>query len=150
MAFRVRSGLPPLNQLRDEMDRLLSNFVAHPTVAGATRFVTGREFPAVNVWETAENVFAECELPGVKPEFLDITVVGSELTIKGTRTDDSPQGSTYHRRERGLGSFTRLIRLPVEVLADQVQAALHDGVLLITMPKSETAKPRKVQVQTIG
>ncbi len=143
----VRGRLEPLYQLRDEMDRLFSNAMSHPTVSNATRFVTGRQFPPINVWEDNESVYAECELPGVKSDELDITVVGNELTIKGRRGEEPPQGMTYHRRERGAGMFARTVELPVEVAGERVQASLRDGVLLITLPKAEAAKPRKVQIQ---
>jgi HSP20 family protein len=129
------------------VDRLFSNLAAHPTVAGATRFVTGREFPPVNMWETMETIYAECELPGVKPEELDISVIGNELTIKGRRGEAGDSQATYHRRERAIGTFTRTVSLPSEVNAEQVQANLRDGVLLLTLPKADSAKPRKVQVQ---
>jgi HSP20 family protein len=146
MTQRVRGQFPQFQQLRDEVDRLFSNFVAHPTVAGATRFVTGREFPLINLWEDMDNVYAECELPGVRSEDLDISVIGSELTIKGRRGEASEPQAIYHRRERAIGSFTRTVQLPIEVDADRVQANLRDGVLLVTLPKSESSKPRKVPV----
>jgi HSP20 family protein len=147
MTQRVRGSFPPFRELRDEVDRLFSNLVAHPTVAGATRFVTGREFPSVNLCEDNDNVYAECELPGVRSEDLDISVVGSELTIKGRRADTAEPQATYHRRERGVGVFSRTLKLPTEIAVDQVQANLREGVLLVTMPKAESAKPRKVQVR---
>jgi HSP20 family protein len=148
MAQRMRASLPQFHQLRDEVDRLFSNLAAHPTVAGATRFVTGREFPLINLWEDTENVYAECELPGVRAEDLDIAVLGSDLTIKGRRGEAAEPQATYHRRERGVGSFSRTMALPVEVAADRVEANLRDGVLRLTLPKAESAKPRKVQVHT--
>jgi HSP20 family protein len=148
MTQRTRGSFPQFHQLRDEVDRLFSNLVAHPTVSGATRLVTGREFPAVNLWEDNENVYAECELPGVRTEDLDISVVGNELSIKGRRSQTSEPQATYHRRERGVGSFSRTLHVPSEIAADQVQANLREGVLCVTMPKAESAKPRKVQVRT--
>jgi HSP20 family protein len=146
MTQRARGTFPQFHQLRDEVDRLFSNFVAHPTVAGATRFVTGREFPLVNVWEDMENVYAECELPGVRSEDLDVSVIGNELTVKGRRGESGEPSVTYHRRERAIGSFMRSVPLSTEVEADRVQASLRDGVLLVTLPKAESAKPRKVPV----
>jgi HSP20 family protein len=146
---RSRGRFEPLYQLRDEMDRLFSNAMSNPTVSSAARFVTGRQFPALCVWEDNENVYAECELPGVKSDELDITVVGNELTIKGRRGEEPPPGMTYHRRERGAGTFARTVQLPVDVAGERVQASLQDGVLLITLPKAEAAKPRKVQVSTV-
>jgi HSP20 family protein len=93
-------------------------------------------------------VYAECELPGVRSEDLDISVVGSELSIKGRRAQSPEPQATYHRRERGVGPFSRTLQVPSEIAAEQVQANLREGVLCVTMPKSESAKPRKVQVRT--
>jgi HSP20 family protein len=147
MVMRGTISVNPLLQLRDEVDRLFSNVLTHPTVTGAARLVAGRGFPAVNVWEDTENLFVEAEVPGLKAADLDITVVGDELTIKGQRPEESQSEAAYHRRERGVGSFTRVVRLSSEVTPDKVQAALNDGVLLLTLPKAEIAKPRKIQVK---
>lgn len=136
----------PVNQFREELDRLVTGAFSTPGVATAARMVTGRSFPAVNVWETADSYFVEAEVPGLKAENLDITVVGDELTLKGERAADEQLKATYHRRERGVGSFVRAIKLPGEVKADAVEAALHDGILLLTLPKVEAVKPRKIQV----
>jgi len=146
MVYRSVGNGFPIQQLRDEMDRLVTGVFANPAVAGATRFITGRGFPAFNVWEDAENVYAETEVPGVKPNDLDVTVVGNELTVKGTRAEDTAAGAVYHRRERGRGSFTRVVSLPSEINPGAVQASLSDGVLLLTLPKAEAAKPRKIKV----
>jgi HSP20 family protein len=146
MAYRSVGNGFPIQQLRDEMDRLVTSVFSNPAVAGATRLITGRGFPAFNVWEDTENVYAETELPGVKPEDLDVTVVGNELTVKGNRAEDAASDAVYHRRERGVGAFTRVISLPSEINPDAVQASLTDGVLLLTLPKAEAAKPRKIKV----
>jgi HSP20 family protein len=148
MTQRFRGSFPQFHQLRDEVDRLFSNLAAHPTVTGATRLVTGREFPPVNLWEDNDNVYAECELPGVRTEDLDISVVGNELSIKGRRSQTPEPQATFHRRERGVGPFSRTLQVPAEIAAEQVQANLREGVLCVTMPKAESAKPRKVQVRT--
>ncbi len=148
MQERLRGNFPQFQQWRDEVDRLVSNFVAHPTVAGATRYVTGRGFPALNLWEDNENLYAECELPGVRSEDLDVSVVGNELSIKGRRTDAGEPQATFHRRERGCGPFARTVQVPSEIDSDRVQANLREGILRITLPKAESAKPRKVQVRT--
>jgi HSP20 family protein len=142
--MRRHSGfLLPVQQWRGEMDRLFSDFFGRTESSPLTR---GRGFPPVNVWEDGDNLLIEAELPGVKSEDLDISVVGGELTIKGQRTGGE-DGMTYHRRERTTGEFARVLRLPVEVNSDRVNAALDNGVLLITLPKSEAAKPRRVQVK---
>jgi len=148
MAVR-RNRFEAFQQLRDELDRQFP--ALWDTLSGRFPQVSGRSFPALNVWEEGDHLYAEAEVPGFKNEDLDISVVGNELTLKGHRQDQPGEKETvFHRRERGVGTFTRLVRLPVEVDANRVEAKLHDGVLLITLPKSEAAKPRKVQVQTPG
>lgn len=147
MVFRSPLVLSPVLQLRDEVDRLLTNAFGNGVV-GARRFVSGLSFPSLNVWEDDANLYVEAELPGVKAEDLDVSVVGEELTLKGKRGDDAPQEASYHRRERGVGEFTRVLRLPVPVNPDQVQASLENGVLQLTLPKAESAKPRKIKVNS--
>ncbi|MHB1034498.1 MAG: Hsp20/alpha crystallin family protein [Pirellulales bacterium] len=141
-------GLQPLGQLREEMDRLFSDFLGNWPTLPVPRFMTGRGFPAVNLWEEGDNLFAEAEVPGLRTEDLEISVVGNELTIKGERPEIEQEGVSYHRRERGVGPFTRVLRLPIDVDADRIEAALRNGVLLVTLPKAERAKPRKIEVKT--
>src|SRR5271154_1963889 len=88
----------PFHQLRSEFDRQLGG-VWDNLAAVAPRLAAGRVVPAVNVWEDGDALYAEGEIPGIKSEDLDISVVGAELTIKGQRTD-SAEESTHHRRER--------------------------------------------------
>lgn len=144
MVFGYSNTRQPLYQLRDEMDRLLTGFFG-PAADGLlpARF---RSQPAANVWERGDALLVEMELPGVKSDQVDVSVVGGELTVKVERPEISEADVTYHRRERPVGSFTRVLRLPVEVAADRVEAELRDGVLLITLPKAESAKPRKITV----
>jgi HSP20 family protein len=142
-----RGGFDPVAQFRD-VDRQLGEFVNQGLPGLANRVLGTRPFPAINVWDDGEQLVAEAELPGLQQEELDISVVGSELTIKGERKSAADEGTSYHRRERGTGPFTRVLRLPVEVDADRVSATLRDGVLTIQLPKAEAAKPRKINVQT--
>src|SRR4051812_13283392 len=88
-------------QLRDEMDRLFNGFF--PTAARAASMVNGRSFPAINVWEDGESLFAEAEVPGMKSEQIEIAVVDDELTVKGSRTLEESAEQKFHRRERGVG-----------------------------------------------
>jgi HSP20 family protein len=150
MVMRRSRTLYPIDQLRGEMDRLVTGFLGNPATAGAARYVAARTFPAVNVWETGEELYAEAEVPGLKSEDVEISVVGNELTIKGERREVEQPGSTYHRRERGVGNFTRVLALPVDIDGERVEASLKDGVLLIRLPKAEAAKPRKIQVNASG
>ena len=125
----------PFNQFRDEVDRLLTGVLGgRPDGLMPGMF---RSQPAINVWEQNDALKVEMELPGVKSEQLDISVAGGELSVKVNAPDEVKEDVTYHRRERPVGSFSRIVRLPVEVDADRVEADLHDGVLTITLPKAE-------------
>jgi HSP20 family protein len=144
MVFGYQNTRHPLHQLRDEMDRLLSGFL-RPAADGLLPSMF-RNQPAVNVWEQGDALLVEMEVPGVKSDQVDISVQGGELSIKLDRPEEPREGVTYHRRERPSGSCIRLLRLPVEVNADRVEAEIRDGVLLIRLPKAESAKPRKINV----
>jgi len=135
----------PVMNFRREMDRLLGDVFA-PASAAFERLAVGG-YPSLNVWEEDDLLYAEAEVAGMKSEELDISVVGNQLTIKGSRTSAAPEGGTFHRRERSVGEFTRVVTLPVEIDAEKVEANLVDGVLTIKLPKAEAAKPRKVTVQ---
>jgi len=140
-----RANFYPLHQLRSELDRQFTGLMDNLSQV-APRVLPGRAFPVMNVWEQGDHLFAEAELPGVLSENLDISVVGNELTIRGERHDIPQPTASYHFHERGVGAFERVIRLPVEIDATRVEAKLRDGLLLITLPKHETAKPHKVQI----
>lgn len=147
---RYMFGLPqPWQQIRREMDRLMSSVLDYLPDGLAPLVPAGvRSQPALNVWEEGDALKVEAELPGVRPDDLDISVVGGELTLKVNRPDVQQSDVKYHRRERSVGTFTRVLRLPVEIDADHVQAELRNGVLTITLPKSEAARPRKIAVST--
>jgi HSP20 family protein len=105
-------------------------------------------FPALNVWEEADQVWVEAELPGQDLKNLEIYVTGgNQLTLKGERKPSVPEKGVWHRQERNYGAFTRTLTLPFLVDADKVEARLENGVLLIKLAKHESAKPRKIQVK---
>jgi HSP20 family protein len=148
--FETFSGGPwTLGRLRDEMDRLFANVSGGnwPSVA-ASLATSGSPFPVMNIWETDQSLCVELEVPGLKLEDVEVLVVGSELTVKGARKDAEPKGdSLYHRRERASGSFSRSVQIPMAIDAGKVEAALKDGILTVSLPKAEAAKPRKVLVK---
>jgi len=146
MVFRSMNPQYPMQQLRREMDRLWSNVVGDAVEPPWTGLVRGQ--PAVNLWETGEALFAELEVPGLKNDQLDLSVVGDQLTIKVERPDAEQEGVTYHRRERPVGAFTRVLRLPTPVSPDAVEAELKNGVLTIKLPKAEAVRPRKIEVHS--
>jgi HSP20 family protein len=105
-------------------------------------------YPPLNLWEDGEFVYAEAELPGLKLDDLEIYVTGQDqLAIKGTRQPPVEQKGVWHRQERGFGTFTRVVTLPVPVDANRVEARLEQGVLTIKMAKSEAARPKKITVK---
>ncbi len=132
-------------QLSDEVNRVFGGLL--PSVDGAPGRCT--RTPALNAWEQGDRLFIELEVPGLAMEDIDVEVLDDELTITGrrqTKTDD--ETVTYHRRERGCGEFTRTLRLPDDIDAEKIEAALKSGILTITLPKVEAAKPRQIAVQT--
>jgi HSP20 family protein len=139
---RLFSLFPPLTQLREDVDRLLDVDAG----AFAEPFDGGFGAPALNTWEVGDTAFVEAELPGAKQDQIEVSVCGGELTLRGERKIADTQGATWHRRERPRGTFSRTVALPWEIQADRVQAKLTDGVLTVTLPKSERSRARKVNV----
>ena len=144
MLTRMLNDFAPLLRLQNEMNRLFEDFFEDMP---ANR-PYGRQYPAMNLWEDGDAAYVESELPGLTLEDLDVSVRGNELTISGERKIAEQKEANWHRRERGYGRFTRTLQIPWEIDADKVEATLRDGVLTVKLPKSESAKPRKVQVLT--
>ena len=130
------------DQLHGEMDRLLEGW----GVDLPRSLVVA--FPPVNIWEDADAVHVEAELAGLNLNDLEIYVTGgNQLTIKGERKQQVAEKSVRHREERAFGAFSRVLTLPFPVNADKVEARFENGVLLVTLPKHEAAKPRKITVK---
>lgn len=138
----------PVRLLRGEFDRLFSDFAGGRAFPDPFGVLGRRPFPAVNAWEDHKAVYAEAELPGLTMEDIEVLVMGDELTIKGERKDTEKEGVTYHRRERGLGTFSRVLRLPIQIDAEKVEATLRDGVLTVKLPKAQSALPRKIELKS--
>jgi len=127
------------------MDRLFEDAWVRPFGMGLGQ---GEAAPAVDVYETGDDVVVTAGVPGVKPEDIDISVQGNILTIKGeTRMDDQVKEGSYHRRERRYGTFMRQIQLPTPVRSDQADARFENGILRLQLPKAEEAKPRRIEVK---
>ena len=128
-----------LQQFQNEMNRLFDRWSGDGGVMA---------FPAVNVWEEADQVFVEAELPGLALPDLEIYVTGgNQLTLKGERKPLTPEKGVWHRQERAYGHFTRSLTMPFPVDADKVDARLENGVLLVRLAKHESARARKVPVK---
>jgi HSP20 family protein len=103
---------------------------------------------AANVWETGDGYQIALLAPGVDPEQIEITALRNTITVSGTLEVGQPEGAKAVWQEFGPSQFRRQIGLPAEVNSDEVQAAYRNGILLLTVPKAEHAKPRQIKVQT--
>src|SRR5437762_11334963 len=101
-------------------------------------------YPSLDVSEEGETIRVEAEIPGITINEVEVSYDNGELTVKGEKKFDEKENRALHRRERLYGSFARTLTLPWEIVADKVSAELKDGVLTITLPKAEAAKPHKV------
>jgi len=132
-----------------EVDRLWRTMddLLRETRWGMPSWVRVSEFPPVNVHATPDNIVVNVELPGVKPEDVDLRVTADTLTLKAERKPEAAgDGANYHRRERPMGRFIRTINLPVPVRTEGVTAKYANGILTVTLPKVEAAKPRRIPV----
>jgi len=135
--------LEEMDRLQKEMNRMFGGYYPGRSMSTAS-------FPAMNVWTGEEGAVVTAEIPGIKSEDLEISVVGNTLTLSGSRaSEELPEGARYHRQERGCGKFSRAIELPFTVDADNVEAEFEDGVLQVKLPRSEADKPRKIAVKSI-
>lgn len=133
-----------MGRLQNEMNRLFESFGWN-----GGRGTAAVAYPPLNVWEEGDAVYAEAELPGAELSDLEIYVSrGNQLTVKGERKPPQIEQGTWHRQERGFGTFSRVVPLPADVDAEKVVAEFANGVLTVKMPKSERAKPRKIAVKS--
>lgn len=141
--FRQPISWREFERLRQDMDRLLEETMPR------FRRIRGGRFPAMNVYASdAEGVVVTVELPGIKPDALDIAVTADTLSISGKRlADDAGDGGTYHRRERVTGEFSRTFQLPYTINKDRVEASFNHGCLSITLPRAEAEKPKQIAVK---
>jgi HSP20 family protein len=137
--------LSDLVSLRDAMDRLFEDsFVRMPGLPA----IFGTEPLALDMYETADSVVVKSAVAGVKPEEIDITITGDVLTIKGeTKTEEKVEKANYIRQERRYGAFQRSVQLPDSIVTDKAEASFENGVLTLTIPKSEKSKPKTIKVE---
>jgi HSP20 family protein len=138
------SALDRWSNLRDE----LNSFFDMPLGSGfgrAGQLFTGWS-PALDLHESGDHFVAVVELPGMRKEDIDISLHDGTLTISGERKRESSNGEKAQRTERYVGTFRRSIALPTHVDASKVSATYQDGILKVTLPKAEEAKPKKIQV----
>ena len=135
-----------LNRIRSEIDHLLQD--PFSALTQGTSFFEGWT-PALDIYEDKDKYVAKGELPGMKKEDIDVSLDGNTLTISGERKreEEKKEGDTY-RSERYFGRFQRTVTLPAAVDANKIQALYKDGVLTVTVPKTEEAKPKQIEVKT--
>ena len=141
--YNLRSTFEELERMRNDMSRLSAQATGASIPA-----TTAGVFPLVNLTEDNNCYYVRAELPGLKAKELNIAAAGQNLTISGERKIPSEGDDVkYHRREREAGGFNRIIALPRDVEIDNVEAGLVDGVLTVTIPKAEAAKPKQIKVK---
>jgi HSP20 family protein len=134
----------PLRESQEEMG------LVRERLAARNRLALTSSYPPLNIWGDNDKVYAEAELPGMQLDHLEIYVTEeNQLTIQGERRQPELDKGVWYGQERGFGQFSRTIRLPVKVDADKVEARFEHGVLFVTLPKSEAAKPRRISVNDI-
>ena len=141
------SGIPwqrrwdPFRDLQREMGRLFESLEP----LQPWRLI--RQFPALNLYDAGDRYVLTAQLPGVAPEDVDLSITGETLTLRGERK--RPEGvpdESYRRQERPFGRWARTVTLPDRVETGQVSASFSHGVLTITLPKAESARPRHISV----
>lgn len=134
--------LGSLAEIQDEMNRLFETSLRHPTGLDAVFS------PSIDIVVEKDNVIVKADLPGLAKDDVTVTLQDNYLTIKGEKKHEVQQKETnYFLSERVHGSFTRTIELPMAVDAKKIEARFKDGVLHVTLPKTEDAKPKQIEVK---
>lgn len=140
--FGWRNSFEEMERMRRYLDQVLGQAEA------GLRIPAAGVFPLVNLTETKENYMLRAELPGVTAQDLDIQTTGRNITISGERKIEPDPNVRYHRREREPGRFSRAMTLPGDIDREKIEASLENGVLTITIPKSEKARPRQITIKS--
>jgi HSP20 family protein len=134
-----------LQSFRDEMNRTLNRWFSREE---GDEPAPRRWMPALDVTETNDAYHIDIEVPGMRPEDINVTVDQGMLTVSGERrSEEEKDDRSYHRVERRYGSFRRSISLPRDVDATRVQASYDKGVLRLEIPKSEASQPKRIEVK---
>ncbi len=148
---RLRPFSPAVDPLRDfseiqtEMNRLFDSFFGRPShVTGGIERVWA---PAVDMYETKDELVVTADLPGLNEKEIHLSITADMLALRGERQwNQQVKQDSYYRGERWFGKFERTLPLPVPVQADKVKASYRDGVLTISLPKTEDIKPKEIRI----
>lgn len=133
-----------LTDLRNEIDRLFESPLAE--IGRSARLFSGWT-PSLDLYEDKDNLVVKVEVPGMKREDIDVSLHEGCLSVSGERkSEEKHQDAEMYRTERFFGRFQRTVALPTPVAADKVKAQYQDGILTITLPKTEEAKPKRIDV----
>jgi HSP20 family protein len=130
--------------LRSRMNRLFSNYGGS---FGEGFGDVDERTPRICLYDKGEQLVINGVMPGIAKDDLNIKIQGNYLEISGTRKSDAPKGYKTHRVERETAVFTRSFTLPTDIDAEKVEAALHNGILTLTLPKAETAKSKQISIK---
>ena len=133
-----------MDLLRNRMDRLFSDY--DMAYRSGPAFTLTSNSPRTNLLEGGDRFEVQAEVPGISKDDLNIKIQGNYLEISGKRSVETPEGYRVHKNERGGSTFSRCFTLPDDVDAEKVEALLKDGILYLTLPKSETAKPKQITI----
>ena len=129
--------------LREAMDHLFDDAFTRPLTLR-----DGWSVPAVDMYQTDDEVVVKASIPGFKAEDVQINVTGDILTLRGeVKQEDEKKDKAWHIREQRWGSFERSVAMPTEVIADKAKAEFENGILTITLPKAEEVKPKTITVK---
>jgi len=148
MAWEISPWKPfrDLERMRREMDRLWDSFFEGKPSRKVEE--VGEWLPSLDVSETKNDVVVKAELPGMDPKEIDISLADGILSIKGEKKQEKEEKEeNYHLIERSYGSFVRSVRLPREVQSDKINASYKNGILKVTLPKSEEAKKKEIKIK---
>ena len=140
--FQRPSIWQEMDQLQREMNRLFDT-------SNKERVFNSPSYPAINIWTNEDGQVISAEMPGVHPDDIDIDVTGDALSISGERKpDEIAKEAHYHRHERSYGLFSRTVQLPFMVDTNKVEASFKNGILMISLPRAEADKPKKITIKS--
>jgi HSP20 family protein len=129
--------------LREAMDHLFDDAFTRPLTLR-----DGWSAPAIDMYQTDDEIVVKASLPGVKADEVQINITGEILTLKGeTKQVEEKKDKAWHMREQRWGAFERAIALPTEVVADKAKAEFENGILTISLPKAEEVKPKIINIK---
>ena len=138
-AYGASDPFSDMRRVQNEMNRLFDGL-------GTSRRAT--VYPPVNFWAGQDSVVRTAELPGLTEKDIELTVKDTLVSIKGTYPDpDEGEDTTWYRRERPAGSFSRSVELPFRVDSDRIEARFRNGVLTIEMQRPENDKPKRIEIK---